>query len=101
MTGRLNSGTLYEAELTGSPVELLGFKWSLLDYGDTTPQFVEDPINDRFGNVAGERNHCLSIHLAAGGVHSTQYRPGRQAVMKAARAVRLEQYQQAEECQVD
>ena len=85
----------YEAELTVTQVELLGFARPLLGYGGTIPQLVDGPINDRCGNVVSGRNQSLSIHLAAGGVRSTKDRPGRPSVMKEARAARCELYQQA------
>ena len=86
-----------EDELMVTLVILLGHTRPLLDYGDTAIPASGDPINDRFGRVACERNRCLPMHFEAGGVQSTQERPALMAAMNAARSVRRDQYLQADE----
>ena len=89
---------------TSTDAIIIGLPWAIIDYGDTIPGAKEDPINDIFGDAVNGGNQCLTVHLAAGEVHSYHSDPlsfGTSSVMRMSRKVRWGQYNLAHRCHTE
>ena len=83
-----------------------GHTWRVIDFGDTIPEVVGDPIGDLYGKSLTERNKCLLIHLAAAelcSIGDTDESMEKKflEVMSVSRKLRVEQYKQAQKCDLE
>ena len=87
-------------------VVVRGHTWRVIDFGDTIPEVVGDPIGDLYGKSLTERNKCLLIHLDAAELCSSgdtdeSMEKKFPDVMSVSRKLRVEQYKQAQKCDLE